>query len=278
MQLSLTCCGLQQQRTTFLANVLSLTIALILLVGLSLFAYFFQCSSVVQTFIQKSPCQVPRVLDVIDCPPHNIVHDILHYPNCYGPLYYPECYPEVFATPSVKVWLETSLCSHISLCCPCSSMHKLLGVKFSVQWRDPHYLVCAYADGKLKQCTVSLEDLQSKTYANCQIVSRLCRPSLVVPPSDSSIDVYSVIAQEEPAWLFHSDDLYRLHLSQLPAPVLASAVVVMSDPLFGGMGDPSKIDTPKISRSQLSCKRILPLSINILISVVEQPERECSRS
>ena len=42
--------------------------------------------------------------------------------------------------------------------------------------------------------------------------------------------------------------------------------------------DPSKIDTQKISRSQLSCKRILPLSIDVLISVVEQPERECSCS
>jgi hypothetical protein len=29
-------------------------------------------------------------------------------------------------------------------------------------------------------------------------------------------------------------------------------LVVVSDPLFNGMGDPSKIDTPKISRSQLS--------------------------
>ena len=149
---------------------------------------------------------------------------MVQYTALYDPLYYPECYPEVFATPSsVKMWLETSLCSHISLCCLCSSTHQLLGVKFSVQWRDPYYLVCAYADGKLKQCVVSLEDLQSKTYVHCQIVSRLCRASLVVPLSDPCINVYSVIAQEEPAWIFHSEDLYHLHLSQLPAPVLASA-------------------------------------------------------
>ena len=141
-----------QWRTSFSDNILSLNLALLLIVAFSLIAYVFQCSSV-QTFVQKLSCQVPRVLDVVDCPPHNIVHDILHYPNYYDPLYYPECYPEVFATPSsVKVWLETSLCSHISLCCPCSSTHQLLGVKFSVQWRDPYYLVCAYANGKLKQC------------------------------------------------------------------------------------------------------------------------------
>ena len=124
----------------------------------------------------------------------------------------------------MKEWLETSLCSHISLCSPCSSTHQLLGVKFSVQWRDPYYLVCAYADGKLRQQMVSLEYLQSKTYAHCQIVSGLCRASLVIPLSDSSAGVYSVVAQEEPAWIFHSHDLYRLHLSHLPVPVLASAV------------------------------------------------------
>ena len=33
-------------------------------------------------------------------------------------------------------------------------------------------------------------------------------------------------------------------------------LVVTSNPLFGGMADPSKIDTPKISRSQLSCKSL----------------------
>jgi len=124
-------------------------------VSLSAFL-LFQWSPLLQPFIHKLPCQVPRVLNVVDCPPHNIVHDILHYPNYYDPLYYPECYPELFATPSsVKLWLETSLTSHSSFC---SSMH-LSGVKFSVQWRDPYYLICSYVNGKLKQCTLSLEDL-----------------------------------------------------------------------------------------------------------------------
>src|SRR5271169_4377008 len=103
---------------------------------------------------------VTMVAEIQLCPPHNIVHDIVHYINYYDPLYYPECYPELFATPpSVKLWLETSLCSHISLCCLCSSRHCLSGVKFSVQWRDPYYLICSYIGGKLKQCTLSLENL-----------------------------------------------------------------------------------------------------------------------
>ena len=41
----------------------------VLMVDLSLIAYFFRCLSVVQIFIQKLPRQVPRVLDVVDCPP-----------------------------------------------------------------------------------------------------------------------------------------------------------------------------------------------------------------
>ena len=93
------------------------------------FVAFFQCSSVVQNFIQKLPCQVPRVLDLVDCPPHNIVHDIAHYPNYYDPLYYPKCYPELFATPSsVKLWLETLLCSQ-SLISP-SAVHVRLCITF----------------------------------------------------------------------------------------------------------------------------------------------------
>ena len=147
------------------------------------------------------------------------------YPIYYDPIYFPECYPEIFATPSsVKLWLETSLCSHISLCRSCSSRHLASGVKFSVQWRDSYYLICLFAGGKLKQCRLSLEDLQSKKYSHCQIVSRLCKASLPVPPSASRIvDLYSVIAKEEPAWLCYPVELYRLHLFDLPAPILSFA-------------------------------------------------------
>ena len=41
-----------------------------------------------------------------------IIYCVINY---YDPLYYPKYCPEVFATPSVKVWLETSLYSHNSL-------------------------------------------------------------------------------------------------------------------------------------------------------------------
>ena len=42
----------------------------------------------------NASCQVSQVLDLDNCPPHNIVHDILQYPNYYSALYYPECFPE----------------------------------------------------------------------------------------------------------------------------------------------------------------------------------------
>lgn len=86
-------------------------------------------------------------------------------------------------------------------------MHYLLGVKFSVQ-----YMICSY----------------------------VCRPSLVAPLSGQNVDVYSVIPQEEPAWLFHSENLYRLHLSQLPPPVLAFAAKPCST-------DPQKVPRKKSS-------------------------------
>ena len=91
--------------------------------------FFFQCSSVVQilqNFIQKLPCQVPRVLDLVDCPLHNIVHDIVHYPNYYDPLYYPKCYPELFVTPSSVV---RKLAVLLSLISP-SGVCVLLGITF----------------------------------------------------------------------------------------------------------------------------------------------------
>ena len=92
----------------------------------------------------------------------------MHYPKFYDPLYYPECYPDVFATPSsLKSWLETSLSSHTTFC---SCSRQPLGIKFSVQWRDLYYLICSYVGGRLKQCTLPLEKIQSKDYSHCLIV------------------------------------------------------------------------------------------------------------
>ena len=114
----------------------------------------------------------------------------------------------------MRQWIESSLYFHISrpTCCPCSGYHRL-EIKISVQWRDPHYLICSYIGGKLKQCVLSLETgLQSKRYTHCQIISRLCTVTQLVPLAASHTDkIYNVISQKIPAWLFHSDELFRLH-------------------------------------------------------------------
>ncbi|KAF8804660.1 hypothetical protein BYT27DRAFT_7213795 [Phlegmacium glaucopus] len=51
---------------------------------------------------------------------------------------------------------------------------------------------------------------------------------------------------------FFTTELTHLGLREVQTNVL----VVTSDPLFEGMGDPSKIDTPKISRSQISSRAV----------------------
>lgn len=167
------------------------------------------------------------MLDLDDCPPHNICHDISHYPKYYTPLYYPELFPEVFATfSSVKEWLETSLSSHMSMCDVCSSQFLMLGVTFCVCWREPRYLLCSYSVGKVKQCsTVSMETLQSSEFSYCAVVPKLCEPSSVVSSFGSSpspwTNIYNDVLQEEPpiesllGFFIQKACLYNIHLYDL---------------------------------------------------------------
>ena len=69
----------------------------------------------------QSISMVGFFLSLVDCPPHNIVHDIMHCPNYYDPLYYPKYYPELFAMPSSEVMVVLSYLSitevvHLILC------------------------------------------------------------------------------------------------------------------------------------------------------------------
>jgi len=96
-------------------------------------------------------------------------------------------------------------------------------------------VVCSYLNGKIKQCTVTLKDLESCKFTHCCLFSRLygkCFPQKL--PSTAlpleSVRIFDIIANEEPTWLFHSDTLYRLHLSPLSASVLAMAVKSCSQP------------------------------------------------
>ena len=184
-------------------------------------------------FLRKSACRVSRVLDINDCPLHNIVHDVALFPKYYDPLYHPHCHPELFNTPvAVKNWIEGALNSHISLCPACRSKGNS-SIKFSVQWRDSYFVVCSYLNGRIKQCMVTLKVLESCKYTHCWLFSRLhgkCFPLKVLAalPLEST-GTFNIIANEEPAWLFHSDMLYHSHLSPLAASILAMAVKSCSE-------------------------------------------------
>jgi hypothetical protein len=90
-------------------------------------------------------------------------------------------------------------------------------------------MVCSYLDGKIRQCLLSLEDLQSCRYSHCGLVSRLEHKVLsslkpkptpfVSPPSSLS----HILDKEPPAWSFYTENLYKLHLSDHSVPVLAAA-------------------------------------------------------
>lgn len=108
------------------------------------------------------------------------------------------------------------------------------GTKFLVQWQDPYFVVCSNLNGRIKQCTVTLKDLESCKFTHCRLFSRLyrkCFPQkLSAALALESIRLFDIIANEELTWLFHSDTLYRLHLSPLSASVLPMAVKSCSQP------------------------------------------------
>jgi len=182
-------------------------------------------------FLCKRPCTAPRVLDIVDCPAYNHDHDIASYPKFYDPLYFPQFYPQVFATwYSVKDWLQSSLNSHVDFCHVCAASCSMRGVKFTVQWQEFSFVICSYFCGKIRQCLLSLEELQSCKYSHCRLLLRLCHPISFphnkidsVPFPSQSSSLLSTMDKELPAWLFYTDELYTLHLSHLSASDLAAA-------------------------------------------------------
>ena len=158
-----------------------------------------------------------------------VVHDIALFPKYYDPIYHPHCHPELFNTPmAVKEWLEDALNSHVSVCHGCSSKGLNSSIKFSVQWWDSYFVVCSYLNGRIKQCTVTLNNIESHIFTHCHLFSQLygkCFPQkLSTAPPLESTGIFDIIANEELTWLFCSNTLYHLHLSPLLASVLAMTV------------------------------------------------------
>jgi len=180
-------------------------------------------------FSKKKPCCAPQVLDVVDCPAYNIEHDILYYPKFYDPLYYPEYYPEIFVNiDTVREWLEFSLKTHITNCGLC--LRKFLSfsdVTVSISWEDKSYVVLFLIEGNPQQHWLSFYYLESSRYSHCKFLSTFgCEMPTAAninhsSPVDSSLPY--IFDKELPAWLFYTEDLYELHLSDLSISVLAAA-------------------------------------------------------
>ena len=104
--------------------------------------------------------------------------------------------------------------------------------RFSVQWRGLYFVVCSFQKGKLNQCTVSLEDLESPYYTHCWLLSRLCRKHFkfshvlsTAPSPRSSLEttnVFNVIANKDPTWLCYPNAL----LSAIISPAFITAFSV----------------------------------------------------
>lgn len=177
---------------------------------------------------------MPRVLDVDDCPVHDIVHDICLFPKYYDPIYHPCCHLQIFESPmAVREWIENALNSHVTVCSACLQKKMNSSVRYSVQWRESQagFLVCVILNGRFKQCIVHVTDIQSAKYTHCWVLSRLyekclspkLRVTFTAPPVEAT-NVFNSVANKVPAWLHYSEALYHLHLSYLSLPILSGTV------------------------------------------------------
>ena len=125
----------------------------------------------------------------------------------YDPIYHPDCFPEIFESPSSKQWIDSALNSHVSFCHACLSKGLKSSLRFSVQWQGSYFVVCSFLNGKLKQCTLSLTDLEQCNYTHCWLLSRLngnlkslpLRPHVIQNQNlEAAADIFNIIANEDP--------------------------------------------------------------------------------
>jgi hypothetical protein len=167
-------------------------------------------------FLCKRPSTNPRVLDVNDCPPHNLVHDITSFPTFYDPLYYPDEYPALFATADGFCgWFESALMTHLPSCQRCRSRPHVIAVSS----QPPHITVCL--DGT--SLSFTLAHLESPTYRHCSIFERYeaCQDH----PSMQGSLLSSLT--RDPPWLSYPIDHHREAVSALPATVLRTVARVI---------------------------------------------------
>jgi hypothetical protein len=165
-------------------------------------------------FICKSPCTCTCILDIADCPPYDVEHEIPSYPRFYDLLYYPIYHSVIYENPaSFCHWLQTTLTDHMDYCFLCLSP----GHAISVQFATPDIVVHAGHHA----VSLSLDDIESSTYSHCAVFQHLALCSW-----DSVLDMNMYLRpalNTDPAWFSHSEGCHEANLCALPAPVLQTA-------------------------------------------------------
>src|ERR1700728_2693758 len=75
-----------------------------------------------------------------------------------------------------------------------------------------HFVVCSFLNGKLNQCTASLEELESPYYTHCWLLCGMGSISLSSPLE--ATNVFNVIENKDPTcqWLCYPNTLIIYHL------------------------------------------------------------------
>jgi len=126
----------------------------------------------VSPFLTKYPSHVPRVLDAVACPPHNLCHLIESYPLYYDPVYYPQFHTSVFATSeNFCLWLRVSLSTHCNACLTCRSKFPSdVSSLLSVSVLSDGVSLCVCIDNV--PMTFDRAWFESPGYSHCKVFSR----------------------------------------------------------------------------------------------------------
>jgi hypothetical protein len=173
-------------------------------------------------FMIKSPFLKPRALDINDCPPHGVLHDVAKYPSYYDPLYHPEFHPAVFAMATgFCTWLEPSLIDHVKSCSKCASSSHVNSVTFD----GKHINISITGTSML----LAHSHFEHGCYVHCSIFQQ-CECS------QGELSMEGILSKKllcDPPWLSYSDDdVYRENLSELPAKLLCDVARTLGYGLY----------------------------------------------
>jgi hypothetical protein len=171
------------------------------------------------TFVQKLPCQVARVLDSADYPPHDVPHTTCQYPLYYDALYYPHYHPLVFRDENtVYEWLLKGLENHTMTCVSCLHDHPHSASRtYGVEYMVPSRFSVATSSAEV---IISVNSIESAAFTFCRLIRHLLSGSM---PTDNWLESAQYVLCKQPSWLFRSEEHYLQALTELSVPVLVEA-------------------------------------------------------